>query len=155
MSLRDQASADLRRIVEDSAGGFGVSVTVTDPQQSSASLTGFSTDIGTTIEPETQQAVVGRQASVALPIKALTEAGLAIPRAIADENQRPWLVSFTDFDGNTYTYKVQQAMPDRAIGVVTCMLESWRALQQGVLTTHDGQTMTTHDGEDIVVVLGN
>lgn len=126
MSLRNQAAADLVTILEDDVAGFGWVITVTDPDGTSAALKGFSTDIGTTIDPETGMAIVGRQASVALPISKLTEAGLAVPRAIHDACMKPWVVVFDDIEGVSHTFKVREAMPDTAVGVVTCILEVYR-----------------------------
>lgn len=127
MSLRTQAAADLKAIVEDSAGGFGFAITITDPAGTSAALVGLTTDIGTTIDPDTGQAVAGRRASIALRIASLTAAGLAVPVGVADSASRPWLVTFDDIDGTSHDYSVLESMPDRAIGVVTCLLEAWQA----------------------------
>lgn len=126
MSLRAQAAADLLGILEDATGGFGWALTVTDPSGKTAALTGFSTDVGTSIDPETGIAVAARRASVAIPIARLTASGLGMPRAIADQASKPWLVTFQDVGGTSHTYKVSQAMPDRTLGVVTCMLEAYR-----------------------------
>ena len=125
MSLIDQAAADLQAFLGDAAG-FGRSITVTDPAGSTATLTGYTADIGETIDPETGQAVSGRRASCALPIQALTDAGLGVPRGIADASSRPWVVRFNDFAGTERVYKVSEAMPDTTVGVVTCLLEAYR-----------------------------
>lgn len=127
MSLREQAAADLTAIVEDDTGGFGWPITVTDPAGTSAALVGLSSDIGTTIDPDTGQAVSGRRASIALRIASLVAAGLGIPTGIASAASKPWLVVFDDIDGTSYSYRVLESMPDRAIGVVTCLLDAWQA----------------------------
>ena len=126
MSLRDQAAADLRVILEDSVGGFGWPITVTSPEGVTASLVGFSNDIAQTIDPETGIAVSGRSASIALAIASLTAAGLGLPRSIADGARYPWRVTFNDIGGTSHTFKVSEAMPDRAIGAVTCTLEAYK-----------------------------
>jgi len=126
MGLRQQAAADLRTILEDDGGGFGWPITITDPTGVTASLKGRTTDIGHTIDPQTGAAVVGRMASVALPLAALTEAGLGIPRGSADDKATPWVVSFAGLDGTAYMFKVMEGRPDRALGVVVCMLEQYR-----------------------------
>lgn len=125
MSLRERAAADLKVIVED-ANGFGWPITVTDPFGATAALRGLSTDIGHTIDPETGIAVSGRRASIALAIASLTAAGLGIPRGIADAAGKPWVIVFNDIGGSPHTFKVCEAMPDRAIGVVTCILEAYK-----------------------------
>lgn len=123
MGLRQIAETDLGVILEDSTYGFGYSITVTNPAGTAQSLTGFSDDISQLIDPDTGQAVSGRLASVALRISSLTAAGLALPEGIADASVKPWLVAFDDINGNPFTFKVQQSNPDRAIGIVVCILE--------------------------------
>jgi len=123
MSLRVEAEADLAFILEDEVYGFGYSITVTDPDGSVGDLTGFSNDISQVIDPDTGQAVSGRLASAALRISSLTAAGLALPVGIADTTGKPWLIQFDDINGNPFTFKVSQSNPDRALGVVICLLE--------------------------------
>lgn len=123
MSLRQLAETDLGLILEDSSTGFGWSITVTDPAGTSRTLTGFSDDIAQIIDPDTGQAVSGRLASVALRISSLAAAGLTLPRGIADSGSKPWVIEFDDINGNPYKFKVSQSNPDRALGLVTCLLE--------------------------------
>lgn len=126
MSLREQAAADLQAFVEDAAGGFGWPITLTSPSGESYELTGLSTDIGQTIDPQTGMAVVGRQGSVALPTRRLQALGVDLPRGIADSGSKPWTVRFDDIGGSSHLYKVSEALPDRAVGLVTCLLEVYR-----------------------------
>jgi hypothetical protein len=125
MGLRQQAAADLKTIVEDAAGGFGWPITITSPADVTAALTGLATDIGYTIDPQTGQAVVGRKASVALAIASLTAAGLDMPHGIGDSARKPWRVVVADVAGTVFTFKVTDALPDRAAGVVVCILETY------------------------------
>ena len=125
MGLRSIAEADLATTLEDVAG-FGWPITITDPSGVSASITGQSDDIALEIDPETGQLVSGRVASVALRISTLTANGLGLPVGVANESLRPWVVKFKDPSGNDYTFKVQQSNPDRALGVVTCRLETYQ-----------------------------
>lgn len=126
MGLRELAAADHRAIVEDRTGGFGWPVSVTDPNGVTAALVGLETDIGYFIDPDTGQGVSGRKSAIRLTLAALSEAGLGIPRGIADGTSRPWLVSFVDIvSGATLTWKVARSMPDRAIGAVDLILESY------------------------------
>lgn len=127
MSLRQQAHTDLQAILGDTEG-FGWAISVTSPAGVTAQLTGFATDIGQTIDPETGQAVSGSTASVALRIAELKTAGLGIPKNVADGAGKPWVVVFDDIHGTQRTFKVIDSMPDYAIGIVTCMLESYRLL---------------------------
>lgn len=126
MSLRDQAAADALSFLEDDVGGFACDITVTTPLGVELELKGYASDIGQTLDPETGQAVTGRRASVALPIVRFTAAGVELPRHIADRASRPWVVQIADIEGVLHTYAVAEAMPDRAIGVVTCLLQAYR-----------------------------
>ena len=123
MSLREQAETDLSAILSDGVTGFGWPITVTDPAGLSAPLTGFSNDIAQVIDPSTGQVVSGREVSVALSISALTAAGFTIPQGIVDSASKPWVVAFTDINGTPGTFKIRSSDPDRALGVVVCMLE--------------------------------
>ena len=123
MSLRTLAEADLGLILEDATTGFGWPIIVTDPSNTTATLTGFSDDIAQIIDPDTGQAVSGRLASASLRISSLTTAGLGLPVGIADAGSKPWIVQFNDINGVPYKFKVAQSNPDRAIGMVTLLLE--------------------------------
>lgn len=127
MNLRKQASHDAITILTNSNSGFGWPIAITSPDEITLCVTGFSSDIGQTIDPETGTAVAGRRASIALPIKVLLDAGFAIPRAIADESKKPWVVKFNDAFGRSHTFKVCASMPDIALGIVTCLLEAYTA----------------------------
>lgn len=126
MGLREEAALDAREFLED-GDDFGWPLTITNPDSVSAALTGYSTDIHLTIDPETGQAVSGRQASVVIHMAALTEAGLTLPRGIAEKDLRPWTVETNDITGVKHTFKVIEAIPDRALGIVACTLEEFRA----------------------------
>jgi len=125
VSLRLQAAADLATIVEDAAG-FGWPIKVTSPDLDTADVVGFSSDVAMTLDPGTGVMVSGRTASVAIRMAALTAAGIGIPRGIADPKSKPWTVEFTDILGNPHMFKVSESHPDRAIGLVTCSLESYK-----------------------------
>ena len=126
MGLRETAAADVGAILEDSVYGFGWPITVTDPDGNTAPLTGVSGDISQVIDPDTGIAVSGRLASAVLRISSLTAAGLGLPVGIADSAKKPWVVQFDDINGNAHTFKVQQSDPDRAVGVVVCLLEVYK-----------------------------
>lgn len=126
MGLRADAEEDLAVILEDDVGGFGWPITVTNPAETSAVLVGSSTDISQLIDPDTGEAVTGRSASVALRLSSLTLAGLSIPEGIADTSLKPWLIQFDDINGAPYTFKVAASRPDRALGIVVCILELYK-----------------------------
>ena len=124
MNLRAQAELDLEAILEDSVGGFGWPVVLTSPTGVETPLTGSSNDISQVIDPDTGEAVSGRSASVALRISSIYAAGhTELPKAIFDSASKPWLVTFDDITGNPYTFKVVQSNPDRALGLITLVLE--------------------------------
>lgn len=120
MGLREIAEADLGAILEDAVAGFGWPIVLTDPTGTTQALTGFSNDISQLIDPDTGQAVSGRLASVALRISSLAS---GLPEGIADATSKPWLVAFDDINGNPFTFKVVKSNPDRALGLVTCLVE--------------------------------
>ena len=125
MGLRELAESDLAELLEDADGGFGWPITVTNPDGDTDDFVGFSSDISALIDPDTGQLVSGQQASVTLRISSLDEAGLDIPRNIADSDSKPWLVTFLDLGGNEFTFKVRQSMPDYTLGIVVCILEGY------------------------------
>lgn len=126
MNLRELAAQDAAFILGDNERGFGWEIEVIDPNGTSAVLTGFSNDVSDLIDPDTGQSVSGRVASIALRIAHLTIANLGLPQGISDTSGKPWRVKFNDIDGGAHTFKVQQSNPDRALGIVTCVLEVYK-----------------------------
>ena len=124
MSLRELAESDLAFTLEDPAA-FGWPITVTDPAGATAALTGQSNDIAQLIDPDTGQAVSGRLASVAIRMSSLTTGGLGRPVGVADAGSKPWLIEFDDINGESYRFKVSESNPDRAMGVIVCILEAY------------------------------
>jgi hypothetical protein len=125
VSLRAQAAVDARAIVGD-ASAFACPTTLTDPGGHTAAVNGLTTDVHTTIDPNTGMVVSGRKASVAYSLAALTAAGFAsVPKQIASQSSKPWVVVFADITGASHTFKVAEGLPDAAIGIVVCMLEAY------------------------------
>lgn len=122
MSIRELVESDLAVTVEGE-DDFGWPVTVTDPDGNSISLFGSSDDIAQVIDPDTGQAVSGRLASVVFRNKRFYDAGMGLPVGVADASSKPWVVEFDDINGLPYKFKVQKSNPDRAVGVVSCLLE--------------------------------
>lgn len=119
--------ADVLAILGDQ-DTLGQAVTVTAPDGTSEELTGFASEIGQTVEPETGQVVSGTRASVSLPLGPFRTAfgASALPVHVASGTGAPWLVEFTDAGGDARTYKVIDTMPDKRAGVLTCLLENYR-----------------------------
>ena len=137
MSLRSQAEADLKTIVEDSTTGFGWPVIVTNPAGVSVPLVGLSNDIGQVVDPDTGEAVTGRLATVSLRISTLRNSVFAgIPVGIADQSIKPWLVEFTDVYGISYLFKVSSTAPDRGLGLIKCVLEFYQLTPGVVIPTN-------------------
>lgn len=127
MSLRLQATADLATIMGDVVGGFGWLITVTPPNGAPVIITGFSTDIGESLDPETGMLIAGRKASVALPIASLVAAGInTLPVAVPGTGDKVWKLQFADIGGSPHTFTVKTSMPDRALGIVTVILELYK-----------------------------
>ena len=127
MGIREVAEADLAYILEDKVSGWGADVVLTSPGAVVyPAFVGFSTDISQAIDPQTGELVSGRTASVSLRISSLLTAGLTeLPRAMAKTTEKPWLVTFLDLQGASYTFKVAQSRPDRAAGLLVCILEAY------------------------------
>lgn len=125
MSLRDIAEQDLGAIVEDGVFGFGWPISITDPAGTVGNLTGFSNDISQIIDPDTGEMVSGRAASAVVRISSLTENGLGLPKGIADSDSKPWIVEFNDINGSSHKFKVSRSNPDRALGILSMMLEAY------------------------------
>ena len=123
-SLRAQAERDLATTLE---GDWGVPVTITDPDGKAATLQAQSGDIGVTIDPETAAPVAGRRAHVALRMVSLAAAGFgSLPRAHSSGVGMPWVVRFDDLAGGSHSFAVRHTYPDRALGVLVCIVEHWR-----------------------------
>mgnify|MGYP006987896169 CR=1 FL=1 len=105
--------------------GFAWPIVVTNPDGRSVCLRGFSTDISDVIDLETGQLVSGRQAEVALPMAAVSKAGLELPQHVASEAGKPWLMKFEDIEGSSHTFKVLRTAPDRTVGLILCYLEAY------------------------------
>lgn len=123
MSLREQAELDLAFLIEDSTSGFGWPAVITDPSGTSLNVVGLSNDISQVIDPDTGMVVSGRLASFTVRMSTLTAGGLTQPKGIADAGSKPWIVAFDDIGGVACTFKVRESNPDRALGVVSLMLE--------------------------------
>lgn len=126
MGLREQAEADLGMIIENTSD-WGWPLSLTDPDGKTEPVTGLSNDISLAVDPDTGMLVSGRTATVAVRISTLRKLGFAEnPKNIPDSNRRPWVVGFRDINGVPCLFKVIKSNPDRAIGVITLILETYR-----------------------------
>jgi len=119
----------LQTIIGDK-NGFGWDVLLENPDGVCDTLKGLTTDIATTIDPETGQAVSGRTASVTFSIKTIKELDcfqvFGLPAGVDDESKKPWVVTFLDPLGTSYKFKVLESLPDRALECVVCLLEVYK-----------------------------
>ncbi len=118
--LRAQVERDLSTTLE---GDWGVPVTVTNPDGRTRELDGASGDIGALIDPSTGIPVAGRTAHITLRLSSLKAAGFAIPQAVT--RGLPWRFGFEDRAGDDHEFSVRHSMPDRSLGLVTCVVEHW------------------------------
>lgn len=130
MALRTIAEKDMAYIVQGDVNGWRWPIVITDPAgNSSATMFGLSNDVSLFIDPSTGQPISGRQASVAIRIADLTVQGLVgFPRGISDRNVKPWTVKFNDINGNPFTFKIVSSEPDRALGILVCILEIYKEI---------------------------
>lgn len=123
--LRKLAARHFERFAADTAHGFGWPIRVVAPGGEFLDTSGFSTDIAQMIDPDTGLAVSGRLASVAIPLRVLSDAFGVLPRRVDSQTDTPWLVEFADVEGAAHTFYVQSSDPDRAIGSLVLMLGAW------------------------------
>lgn len=124
MSLLDEAAADLREILTDVDGGFAVPLVLVSPNGEQLQLNGLANNIGTSIDPETGQAVLGQQATIAISIADIEAEGVELPRGTADKNSRPWVVRLTLPTGGEQKFKISATAPD-LLGCLVCHLEEY------------------------------
>jgi hypothetical protein len=127
MGLRETAKGHNKFILEHTLG-FSWPITLKNPAGEEAGLRGFSNDVAEAIDPETGQLVSGRIASVAVHFESIAAANPLIteyPIGIHSALLKPWLVTFDDIHGVTATFKVSRSNPDRALGIITLVLENY------------------------------
>lgn len=124
MGLREQAQSDLHAILHDKDGGFGWDITLRSPDGAELALVGYANDIEQSIDRETGLAIVGREASIAIALEDIANFGM--PKGVPDTDRSPWVVRFADIACVPWTFKVKQSIPDRSLGMVVCILETYR-----------------------------
>jgi len=127
MNLREQAAADMRGILEDSAAGFASVCVVTSPWGKKATLRGIFRDIDLAIDTQTGEAVAGHTASIVISKPSLAAVGFQEIRNIPEEDSAPWVIELTDMGGAKRTFKVSDTPTDE-LGAVTCMLEAHKLI---------------------------
>lgn len=140
MNLRRLAEQDLGQIIENATTGFGWVMSLTSPDGVTSPMTGLSNDIALAIDPDTGVLISGRTVSIALRLSSLRAAGFPDnPKNIVDQNKKPWIVGFKDINDVPTLFKVIKSNPDRAIGAITLILETYKqALFYNGAWTFDG-----------------
>ena len=125
LGLRAIAENDLAFVLEDADYGFGWPITITDPTGLQQSLVGASSDIAQIIDPDTGTLISGRLATATLRISTLQTVFATLPEGVTDAAVKPWLVTFDDINEKSFTFKVAKSNPDRKLGVLFLVLETW------------------------------
>jgi hypothetical protein len=125
VNLRDLAALDHIAILTDGDGGFGWPIIVTNPDGLIASTTGFTSDVGEVVDPQSGLEVMGRRVTVQVLPAPLVAAGLGVPAVVAETNRKPWTMRFADASGRGRTYKVVTVAPDGVLGSLRCGLEAY------------------------------
>ena len=124
MSLQAIAHPDLIEIVNDDETG-GVDGVITSPAGETEDFKLLSSDIHQAIDPGTGEIVTGRMVSAAVLTSELLTAGFDDIRGVVNSTSRPWLVTFDDVLGRSYTLKVAESYPDNSAGLTPLMLEAY------------------------------
>lgn len=120
------AQLDKAFTLNDDQFGFGTSVNLTDPDLFAADVVCQTNDISFAIDPNTGVAVSGRTATVAIDMNELTAKGFSSLPSAQPKTAKPWIVEWTDQQGNTHTFTVLEANPDRTLGIVLCTLQFYK-----------------------------
>ena len=120
MNLNQLAEQDLQTTLEDRNNGFAAEVTIVNPNNVSAMISGQVVDTHALLDPGLNQLVSQRQLSVTFRISSLTAVGLEMPLGVLTPTAIPWTARI---DGQTY--KIAKVMPDASLGIVVCQLEDY------------------------------
>ena len=125
MNLLEQAVADARAILRDSATGFGREITLTTPEQVTVVVTGLWSHRSQELDPQTGVVVTGNFVHVTFDLAQLRAAGIKeTPRAVPERSRYKWIVRVTDMAGNRHTFAVREATPNTTLDIVLCKLEA-------------------------------
>ena len=123
MSLIDAALRDAQRITGN-LSGFGVPVTFTAPNGTTAQIAGLHTlhHLGFDLE---NRPVNSKTAWLTISEKALTDAGLTV-RNNGEVKMVGYRCSVKDNSGTTKNYIVRQYLPDQTLGMITLQLDDYK-----------------------------
>lgn len=126
MSLRTTAANDFKKITQN-LKEWGLKLTITAPDDSTFDVIGLATDISLKVDPDTGLVVSGRKASVAISLDQFRANDITeVPSMRPDQSGKPYRISFTSEDGNTYNFSIRESIPDRTLDQVVLILQQWR-----------------------------
>ena len=127
MSLRAQAAADAKRIIENTLDFGQANVDLVDPDGVVTSMIGLTGDISVLVEPDTGRIVKGQKIHVTLAISSLPSGPR--PVALSGLSTKPWLVSFPRIETAIVTgYAVVAAWPDDTMSTIVLELGNYKPL---------------------------
>lgn len=119
--------ADAEAILGD-LDTFGQRITITAPNGVRADLAGLAAETGERLDLDSGASVAGASAHITVSSRPFAEIfGEVLPAKIAQRTERPWVVSFEDASGVERTFMISDTRPDRRLGLLTCLLESYRS----------------------------
>jgi len=118
-SLALQAKDDFRSIVNSKLGA-AIEIIITSPNKAVHSFFSRNANISQSIDPSTNQTIIGSQNVIAVSIDDLKDVGFETIRGVSDNTIKPWIVSIESDDKS---YKVTEANPDLSLGSMVLWLE--------------------------------
>lgn len=131
MNMLDRAIRDVRRIVSD-RNGFTVPITFSTPNLDFELIVNGTAKKHHTAYDELGNTVNSRQASVTVAEIDLTSKGYPVRNQNGEVFLRDHLVTWTDAQGNAYTYKIQEWFPDEHLGLLVIILSNAKYVPQQI-----------------------
>mgnify|MGYP000601476612 CR=1 FL=1 len=125
MGLRQNASADLKSILENDQTGFAHDIVLIPPVGDEIALKGTTTNISSIIDPDTGQLVSGNYVEMSLVMASVYASTPDLPKAEPSANKKSWKAKFSNISGVENTYRIIETLPDKELGVLVCILESF------------------------------
>lgn len=124
MGLLDQAIADAKAIVENTASGFGADITLTAPNGSTISIKGLHTKHHLSVDADGNP-INGKNASISFSEGSFSESAYPLRNDAGQVSLRNHKVSVKDSTGTLCHYSIVQWYPDERVGLITCILSDY------------------------------
>lgn len=123
MGLVEQAKNDIREITSN-LNEFGVSLTLTDRDGQTATITGLHTKhhLGFDIESGTDKVIKNAHASFSEELLSETNPDYTIRDSDGKVDMQGHRIDAADSTGTTCSYLIDQAFPDETVGLIMCIL---------------------------------